>query len=168
VRLYSRFVSDVRTFYLSYFQIGSIDVQSDVDLDSPHYNSTFGSGGGFPGAGYGGGRILIKATGTVIIHPSGLLAADGSMSDDPLLGAGSGGSVTISAAQCALSGAISAKGGNSHQEQPDGGAAGGGGRVAIVVSLVPHHPHVLHLVFLLSFHRLICPLCVLCMCRCLR
>jgi hypothetical protein len=108
-------------------------VQSDVDFDSPHYNSTFGSGGGFPGAGLGGGRILIKATGTVTIHTSGKLYADGSMAEDPVLGAGSGGSVTISAAQCALSGSISAKGGNSHQERPDGGAAGGGGRVAIVV-----------------------------------
>jgi hypothetical protein len=41
-------------------QIGSIDVLDDADPASASYNSTAGSGGGFPGAGYGGGRIVLK------------------------------------------------------------------------------------------------------------
>jgi uncharacterized membrane protein len=50
------------------------------------------------------------------------------------LGAGSGGSVSISASQCAQKGYISARGGNSHPFVANAGGAGGGGRVAIIVS----------------------------------
>jgi hypothetical protein len=43
-------------------QIGSIDVLDDADPASASYNSTAGSGGGFLGAGYGGGRIVLKVS----------------------------------------------------------------------------------------------------------
>lgn len=108
---------------------------NDVDPTSLYYNSTFGSGGGFLGAGLGGGRIILKATGTAVVHQQGRLIADGSAASTVQLGAGSGGSITISAAQCTQDGFISARGGSSNALFLTAGGAGGGGRVAIIVSI---------------------------------
>lgn len=87
------------------------------------------------GAGRGGGRVVIKATGNVIVETTGVISADGSSPEIAQLGAGSGGSVTISASQCVQRGLITAKGGDAVPHVASAGAAGGGGRIAFVVSL---------------------------------
>ena len=116
-------------------KIGSMDVLDDLAvINSLNYNATFGSGGGAPGAGYGGGRIVLKATGTVHIQASGALLAEGSTATVPRLGAGSGGSITVSANQCVHRGTMSAAGGAAYPLSSASGAAGGGGRITIIVS----------------------------------
>ena len=68
------------------------------------------------------------------VFPTGILAADGSKASNAMLGAGSGGSVIISAYQCVVDGEISATGGEAFFATANSGAAGGGGRISIIVS----------------------------------
>jgi hypothetical protein len=109
-------------------------VLDDLNPDLVNYNTTYGSGGGAPGAGMGGGRIILKATGTVHVLGRGVITADGSAATVPTLGAGSGGSITISATQCVVKGYISVVGGDSSGVLATAGGAGGGGRISIIVS----------------------------------
>ena len=106
----------------------------DITLGDVGYNSTYGSGGGFSGGGHGGGRVILKTGASVVIHPTGKISADGSAASDLSVGAGSGGSITISAFECVQNGVISALGGSTYSTSLDTGAAGGGGRIAIIVS----------------------------------
>eukprot|EP01032_Pedospumella_encystans_P009033 gene9033-10667_t len=150
-----------KDYYYSNFriQIGSIDVFADLEKSSPNNQATFGSGGGAPGAGLGGGRIVIKSQSNVHIHSTGVLDASGTSAnvtalassilptngtDSPhngpygnatLLGAGSGGSVAIMAIGVAQEGFITVAGGPAATAAGTGaGAAGGGGRISIMIS----------------------------------
>lgn len=111
-------------------------MQSDVtSVSSPNHNATYGSGGGLPNAGRGGGRIILKSIGTVFVQSGGLLDAMGSPANHTELGAGSGGSILITAASVVQQGIISVVGGPSQSTSADAGASGGGGRVMISVSI---------------------------------
>lgn len=121
-------------------QLGSINVLDDLYSTSLYYNATYGSGGGLEGAGLGGGRVVLKTLGNVIIEPTGSILADGSSPDNYRLGGGSGGSITISSNECVLKGKLSAMGGSAlpgHNHNT--GAGGGGGRIAIIVSSQSHY-----------------------------
>ena len=110
---------------------------NDLEVNSSNYAATFGSGGGAPGAGLGGGRIALSTPNTVYIYPTGVVAASGSSALNVTLGAGSGGSVSIVAKTLSQGGRIEAVGGMASAGEGEGysdGAAGGGGRIAISVS----------------------------------
>lgn len=108
----------------------------DLSTTSPNYNATFGSGGGARGAGRGGGRVVIKTLGNVLVEVTGSILADGSSPDEHnyKLGAGSGGSIFITSNECVLNGKLSARGGDSFPGHSHAGAAGGGGRISVIVS----------------------------------
>ncbi|MFZ6029544.1 MAG: carboxypeptidase regulatory-like domain-containing protein [Chloroflexota bacterium] len=87
---------------------------------------TLGSAaGGIRASADGGGAIHLVITGTLDIPAGGLVSANGESSGGTY-GAGAGGSVWISAANVAGSGAIQALGGGASN-----GGAGGGGRIAV-------------------------------------
>jgi len=117
-------------------QLGSINVLDDLLTTSPNYNATYGSGGGAHGAGRGGGRVVIKSLGNILVEATGSILADGSSPDEQhyKLGAGSGGSIFITGNECVLNGRLSARGGDSFPGRSHAGAAGGGGRIAVIVS----------------------------------
>lgn len=111
---------------------------SDITSTDPQrIAGTFGSGGGLPGSGRGGGRILIRSTSNVLLDEKGLLEASGSGANVTTLGAGSGSSVTVVARTFTQKGRIEAVGGAVTAHQADTGASGGGGRVMISVSHEP-------------------------------
>jgi len=99
------------------------------------------SSGRKPGAGRGGGRIGVQASGWLDVN--GTLTAAGAMADDKSLGAGAGGIVLVSALGLRGSGTIDASGGDARESDPlqprgddPAGAAGGGGRVFVSVGTV--------------------------------
>lgn len=106
----------------------------DLNATSPRSSATYGSGGGVDGAGRGGGRIVLQATGTVYVQASGRIEASGSSANNTSLGAGSGGSVSIRASAVNQLGWIEANGGDALSASISAGAAGGGGRIAMSVS----------------------------------
>ena len=131
---------------ISYVQIGSINVWSDISPTSANYDATFGSGGGANSAGAGGGRIVIKTSSNLYIYSTGILDASGTAANQTSfesrrqnttnLGSGSGGSVAISALAVSQLGFITVAGGPAVSWGAQGqGAAGGGGRVSILVCL---------------------------------
>jgi hypothetical protein len=73
------------------------------------------------------------------MESTGILTASGSRANDTTLGAGSGGSISITAAAVHQYGIIEAVGGDATSAEDDAGAAGGGGRVTISVSLHASH-----------------------------
>jgi hypothetical protein len=92
--------------------------------------ASIGSGGGPPGAGRGGGRVLLSA-GAVVID--GDVSADGGLPVNPAGaagGAGSGGSIVISATALSGAGKVHANGGDASSADASW-AAGGGGRVSV-------------------------------------
>jgi hypothetical protein len=67
------------------------------------------------------------------METTGILAASGSRANDTSLGAGSGGSISITAASVSQRGLIEAVGGDATSPESGAGAAGGGGRITISV-----------------------------------
>lgn len=105
-----------------------MEVLPDLNLPSSQ-NPTYGSGGGSNG-GRGGGRIILASIATIYLQPTSQLKAEGTSSVISGFGAGSGGSVVISAEKLFSYGFLSVKGGDGNQY----GSAGGGGRIAVFVS----------------------------------
>lgn len=94
-------------------------------------DASMGSGGRFKGSGNGGGKITISSLhNTVFFTAPGRLLAEGSSPRNATLGAGSGGSVAITAHSLQGAGNVSVAGGASL----GGGGAGGGGRISVLVS----------------------------------
>lgn len=126
-------------------QVGSLDAWADSvrfnnDRGTGSNVVTLGSGGGggsANGGGRGGGRILInlQTSAYTAVHIGGggaLLAQGSSPHYDSIYGAGSGGSIIISAKSITGEGLISVKGGNGYSAA--GLGAGGGGRISLIVS----------------------------------
>ena len=88
----------------------------------------FGSGGGSPNGGMGGGAILLTVSGTLTIDGS-LTAHGGGAAHSG--GGASGGSIYVIAAEVTGSGLIAANGGNGSSGFYGRGGGGSGGRVAV-------------------------------------
>jgi hypothetical protein len=108
-------------------------VLDDLNTTTSPMKATYGSGGGRAGAGRGGGRIILQATGTVYVHSAGRVKASGSSANHTSLGAGSGGSITVVATAVSQLGLIEANGGDALSSELAAGAAGGGGRITMSV-----------------------------------
>ena len=94
-------------------------------------NPTFGSG--TADGIRGGGRIILSSTSTINITRSAMLRADGGSNFEiPTSGAGSGGSIVLTATEVVGSGTLSVQGGNTFGS----GGAGGGGRITVEVGTV--------------------------------
>lgn len=117
-------------------QVGSFNVLEDINIPIDQGGQTWGSGGGFNGAGYGGGRIIMVTNRTLQLNETSSIVANGSKSRTLQLGGGSGGSILLIAMDMALSGHISVAGGDAFSDNIESGGAGGGGRVAIIVRIL--------------------------------
>ncbi|DBA04307.1 TPA: hypothetical protein N0F65_002069 [Lagenidium giganteum] len=112
-----------------YFRaIGSVDGSMGVFR-------AYGSGGGDSEATRGGGRVMLQAS--VNCSVDGALLANGghACTDCEADGAGSGGTVSVTAKHIHGQGAIQANGGNpviyDHDKGTGGGGGGGGGRIVL-------------------------------------
>jgi len=90
-----------------------------------------GSGGGYWGGigGYGGGRVTIHASNSLVV--GGSIVADGGLGAGGATGDGSGGSVLITSSSLAGTGTVSASGAHASSWAKGNGSSGGGGRIAI-------------------------------------
>lgn len=131
------------------YQIGSVDVISDLRWTGSPNDATFGSGGSVSTlktsagtvvstiGGRGGGRIVINTQGTLNVTGWGSVLAEGASSTQSGLGSGSGGSIVITTRSLVGFGVISVKGGDASVFNINSatllslGGAGGGGRLSI-------------------------------------
>jgi hypothetical protein len=115
---------------MSTTQIGSVDVMQNAYFPIAT-NPTFGSGAGLSSSGVGGGRIILMSSASIFLNDTGALLAEGSASAEPLLGSGSGGSVSLIAPSLSGTGLVSVAGGNTLSRFA---GAGGGGRITVLLS----------------------------------
>jgi hypothetical protein len=97
-----------------------------------------GSGGGSDQqqGSAGGGAVQLTASGTLTVN--GIIDADGANHSNDDAGAGSGGSIWLTAVTIDGSGTISADGGDSKWSTGEWGGGGGGGRIALYYEFLTH------------------------------
>ncbi len=125
--------SQIILFNFVVTQLGTIDILPDLLLPYSFTSPTLGSGGAAPGGGRGGGRIVLSGVKEVYVGRYSLLSADGTEAQDEVMGAGSGGSITVVAGTYTNHGLLSVRGGVSRNQF---GGSGGGGRISLTVGRI--------------------------------
>lgn len=116
---------------------GTFDCLSDIGTAGLPYSDLyepdeFGSAGGGPSGGRGGGRIWFNVTGTT--HIDGLVSANGeagTSGDELVSGGGSGGSIWMHCNRITGYGLIHAQGGDGSRNGNSSAGGGAGGRIAL-------------------------------------